>query len=276
MKKVLSAILALAMMFSLASITFADGNDTNEAAKKMEADSSVTGSVTPEISKASIVLEDGTTIELDKEMIAGYIRITSHVEAEEVMQKVREQNLGKTDEELLNIVCENSWTFGQNMTLLDMYDVADNAQTSVGFMKAHGEGIVEKAVEFLKLTDAENAEEEINKYVIAIIFDIKVDLNGLANAAGVSADSIKKLMVEMSTEYADENCEIFFQRDCVPLEKYRELVKEDKTVDINADDVVFFDGRAFNKEDDSFVITGIDPKVSGPFIMYVKQLEEAK
>lgn len=273
MKKLLSAVLVLVMMFSLASITFAEDNNTNE---NLQAGPSVHGIVTPEITKVKLILEDGTEVELNKEQIAAYIRITSHEEAEEDMQKVREQNPDKTDEELLNVMCDNGWTFGQNMTLLEMYDVADNAKTTVDFMKAHGDGVTEKAVEFLGLTDEEQAEEKINEYVIAVIFDIKAARDGLAHAAGCSVEDIKALIAEMKTDYVDENSVIFFQRDYVQFEQYRELVNEDKTVNIDVEDVAFFDGEVFESKDGNSVSAILNLEKNGPFVLYVKQMEEAK
>lgn len=271
MKRVFSAILVLAMVLSLTAVAFA---------ADLQTAGSITGSVTPEIEEATVILKDGTEVELTKAQIDVCIRITSHEEAEEVMQKLREQYPKLTEEELAKYTCENSWTYEENTTLVELFKVAEAAKTPLNYMKAHAANeedakeIIQNAIKALGLEEDEKAEEKVDAYAMAIIFDIKVNLEKLAKYINVNKDDIEGLIVKLASDYVDEASEVFFQRDYVPFDKYTELVNEDLTVNIDKEDIYFFDGECSETPKSGFVKTKLDITQDGPFTLFVHQPEE--
>lgn len=271
MKRVFSAILVLAMVLSLTVAAFA---------ADLQTAGSITGSVTPEIEEATVILKDGTEVELTKAQIDDCIRITSHEEAEEVMQKLREQYPKLTEEELAKYTCENSWTYEENTTLVELFKVAEAAKTPLSYMKAHAANeedakeIIQNAIKALGLEEDEKAEEKVDAYAMAIIFDIKVNLEKLAKYINVNKDDIEGLIVKLASDYVDEASEVFFQRDYVPFDKYTELVNEDLTVNIDKEDIYFFDGESSETPKSGYVKTKLDITLDGPFTLFVHQPEE--
>lgn len=276
MKKFLSALLALVMVFSLTAVAFAaDNNDDAADVDDAANGPSVTGDVAPVIEEVTLVI-DGVEFTLTKEQIAANILVTSHEEGEAAMNKLKEELEGKglTEEEMMTYVCENGLTFAENLTLLNLYNVADASDTTCDYIRAHGEGVLEAAMEALGMT-----EEEINEYGIAMIFDVRVMVENLAKALNIDITKIETMTVKFGTIYVNADSKVFLQRDYVAVDDYPDLVTDDQTVNIEKSNVEFFPGIAGEDEEGGFVITDIDPNKNGPITLYVKQpavVEEAK
>lgn len=276
MKKFLSALLALVMVFSLTAVAFAaDNNDDAADVDDAANGPSVTGDVAPVVEEVTLVI-DGVEFTLTKEQIAANILITSHEEGEAAMNKLKEELKGKglTEEEIMKYSCENGLTYAENLTLLNLYHVAAASDTTCDYIRAHGEGVLEAAMEALGMT-----EEEINEYVIAMIFDVRVVVENLAKALNIDVTKIETMTVKFGTVYVNADFEVFLQRDYVAVDDYPDLVTDDQTVNIEKSNVVFFPGIAGEDEEGGFVITDIDPNKNGPITLYVKQpavVEEAK
>lgn len=263
MKKFLSAVLALVMVFSLTTVAFAADNEDAAAGP------SVTGSVAPVITEVTLVV-NGEEITMTEEQLTVAILVTSHEEGEAAMNKLKEEleEKGLTEEEMMSYECENGLTYAENLALVDLYNVAAASETTSDYIEAHGEGVLEAAMETLEMT-----KEEINNYKVAMISDIRVMVEALAEALNVDVSDVTSLTVKFSTPYVNADSKVFLQQDIVDFEEYANLVTDSENVNIEKENVVFYPATAGEDDNGGFVVASIDPNKNGPITLFVNQPE---
>lgn len=238
MKRVFCAVLVFALVLSMTGMAFAAGGTTMSPTGK-------------EIDIVEVLGENG-------ERIKGYIRITTSSEAEKAMKKL-EGEIPEAGE-----ACENGWSYAENQALVGLYKLAAESDTTTAFMEKHdkdgAQKTAEKACETLTGVDSNN----LDNFLSAVIFDVKVDVQGLCEELGVAPGDLGKVRVRLSSDSILEDSGVFFQREVVS--DYSTLIDGDK---VNVDDVVFTAGEGVSE---GSVILEFDlQSANGPYVMYVEK-----
>lgn len=239
MKRVFCAVLVFALVLSMTGMAFAavDGPAASPTGNEL---------------KIEEVLGD------NGEKIKGYIRITTAEEAEEALTMVEGENPEK------DTACENGWSYAQNQALVGLFKLAVECDTTTAFMGKHDKEGEQKTAD--KACAALNGVDDTNldNFVSAVIFDVKVDVAGLAADLGVDPSELGTVKVRLSSDTILEGSKVFFQRDIVS--DYDLLIDGDK---VNADDVVFLEGQ--DAPAGSVILDFDLQNFGGPYVMYVEK-----